>query len=77
MATAIYSDLNGVTVDEFSIDDATLDASGLTAARTFTLPDASGTVALTSDIAGGSLFIDGGAPDSVYTVEQTLDGGGP
>jgi hypothetical protein len=72
---AIYSDLNGVTVDSFAIDDATLDASDLTAARTFTLPDESGTIALTSDLT--DLFIDGGAPDSVYTVEQTLDGGGP
>jgi len=75
--TATYSDLNGVTVNEFSIDDATLDASDLTAARTFTLPDESGTLALTTDIQTGTRFIDGGAPDSVYTVEQTLDGGGP
>ena len=77
MATANYSDLNGVTVDSFAIDDATLDASDLTAARTFTLPDASGTIALTDDIPTGTRFIDGGAPDSIYTVEQTLDGGGP
>jgi hypothetical protein len=75
--TATYSDLNGVTVNEFSIDDATLDASGLTAARTFILPDAGGTIALIDDIPTGSRFIDGGGPDSVYTVEQTLDGGGP
>ena len=74
---ANYSDLNGVTVDSFAIDDATLDASGLTAARTFILPDAGGTIALTDDIPTGTRFIDGGAPDSVYTVEQTLDGGGP
>jgi hypothetical protein len=75
--SANYSDLNGVTVAAFAIDDATLDASGLTAARTFILPDAGGMIALTDDIPTGTRFIDGGAPDSIYTVEQTLDGGGP
>jgi len=75
--SANYSDLNGVTVASFAIDDATLDASDLTDSRLFLLPDASGTIALTSDIQTGTRFIDGGAPDSIYTVEQTLDGGGP
>jgi hypothetical protein len=74
--TANYSDLNGVTVAAFVIDDATLDASGLTAARTFILPDAGGTLALTDDIAGGTRFIDGGHADSVYTADQILDAGG-
>lgn len=41
--------------DGLLVGDATLDASGLTAARTFTLPDTSGTVAMTSDITGGDV----------------------
>jgi hypothetical protein len=50
MSAKTYSDLNGVTVASFAIDDATLDASGLTAARTFVLPDAGGTIALIDDV---------------------------
>jgi hypothetical protein len=70
---ATYSDLNGVTGNSFAVDDATLDASGLTAARTFTLPDASGTVALTSDLPDTP--IDGGSASSVYLAAQSIDGG--
>jgi hypothetical protein len=69
------SDLRGTLGDHFKMGSADLDASGLTAARTFTLPDVAGTIALTSDIAGGTRFIDGGNASSVYTPEQIIDGG--
>lgn len=74
---AIYSDLDGVTKDAFKVAKATVDAASVVTAQTFALPATGGTIALTSDIPTGSRFIDGGAPDSVYTPEQTLDGGGP
>lgn len=38
-----------------SATPAVFDASAMTAQRTFTLPNASGTVALTSDITGGDV----------------------
>lgn len=44
-----YGDLLGTLLNTFRIGRATLDASGLTAARAHALPDASGTIALTSD----------------------------
>lgn len=47
----ILSDLIKTLQSTFGINKATLDASGLTAARTFTLPDQSGTLA----IGGGAL----------------------
>lgn len=43
----IVSDLIGTVRNTFRIKRATFDASGLTAARTFTLPDTAGTLALT------------------------------
>jgi hypothetical protein len=70
------SDLRGTVGDHFKMGSADLDASGLTAARTFTLPDAAGTIALTTDIPTGTRFIDGGSASSTYTVDQILDGGG-
>jgi hypothetical protein len=76
MSAKTYSDLSGVTVDEFAIANALIDASDLTDSRLFLLPDASGTIALTADIAGGTRFIDGGHADSVYTADQILDAGG-
>lgn len=74
----IYSDLNGVTVNAFKVANATLSASSLTQARTFTLPDKTGTFAMTSDITevGGTRFIDGGNASSTYTLSQIVDGGG-
>jgi hypothetical protein len=45
-----FADLFGTTKTSWKIGKATVDASGLTAARTFTLPDTAGTVALTSDL---------------------------
>lgn len=49
-----WTDLLGTTSTSFKIGKAkaTFDASGLSAARTFTLPDAAGTLARTSDITG-------------------------
>lgn len=48
---------------------ATLDASGLTSARTLNLPDASGTLLVNG-------HYDGGNASSVYTSAQhTFDGG--
>lgn len=44
------SDLLGTLKTSFKIAKAILDASGLTATRTLTLPDKSGTVAVTSDV---------------------------
>lgn len=64
---------------------SSLDASGLTAARAHALPDASGTLALLSDITGGSgttgeiLFDFGAAPGSsvaVTTVTESAVGAG-
>lgn len=46
------ADLAGTLLSAFKIGRASLDASGLSAARTHTLPDQSGTIALTSDISG-------------------------
>lgn len=52
------------------VGQATLDASGLTAARTLVVPDASGTL----QVAG---HYDGGNASSVYTTGQhTFNGGG-
>lgn len=45
-----FADLFGTTKTSFKIGSATISATGLTAARTFTLPDATGTIALTSDL---------------------------
>lgn len=45
----LISDLIGTLKNTFRIKLATFDASGLTAARTFTLPDVSGALALASD----------------------------
>lgn len=49
-----WTDLLGTTSTSFKIgkSKATLDASGLTAARTLTVPDKAGTLACTSDITG-------------------------
>ena len=73
---ATYSDLNGVTVNAFKIDDATVDASAVVTAQTFSLPATGGTFALTTDIPTGTRFIDGGSASSIYTPDQLIDGGG-
>jgi hypothetical protein len=44
------SNLAGTLLSSLRINNATIDSSGLTAARTVTLPDKAGTVAMTSDI---------------------------
>jgi hypothetical protein len=47
------SDLVGTLRSAFKINRANIDASGLTAARSFALPDQGGTLALTSQLSGG------------------------
>lgn len=69
-----FADLLGTLGTSFGIGPkgtrATLDASGLTAARTLAVPDASGTL----QVAG---HYDGGNASSVYTTGQhTFNGGG-
>jgi hypothetical protein len=48
MASTILSSLLGTLKSTFRVNKATLDASGLTAARSFTLPDVAGQVMLGS-----------------------------
>lgn len=55
MASRWLSDLIGTKLTQFWVRRAKLDSSGLTADRTFNLPDQGGTIALTSDISGGSV----------------------
>lgn len=55
MSTQWLVALRGTLQALFTINKATLDASSLSANRTFTLPDSSGQIALTSDISGGGL----------------------
>lgn len=45
-----FADLFGTTKTSWKIGSATVSATGLTADRTFTLPDTAGTIALTSDL---------------------------
>lgn len=64
-----WRDLIGTvnTVLKIGLNKASLDASALTAARTFTLPDIAGTLALTSQLGGlikGTAVIDFGAAGS-------------
>jgi hypothetical protein len=58
MASLWLSSLLGTLRSTFGVGApatrATLDTSGLTAPRTFDFPDASGTLALTSDISGAA-----------------------
>ena len=68
-----FADLIGTLADTFSIGPkgtrAKFDASGLTAERTITMPDASGTLKVTG-------HYDGGNASSVYTTAQhTFNGG--
>jgi len=58
---AVEMNLRGTSQDSFRIgrSKAVLDASGLSAARAFALPDASGTLAL-EDNAGRNLIVNGG-----------------
>lgn len=63
----ILSDLVGTLRTAFRIARSTIDASGLTVARTHTLPNKSGTFAMLDDVGGG------GAIDwTVVTTGQTL-----
>ncbi len=52
----------------FSAVSTTLTKTNPTAARTITLPDASGTVALTSDVGGGAT---GGGSDEIFYENDT------
>jgi hypothetical protein len=61
-----YADILGTLRSAFRVNKATLDASGLTVARSFTFPDQSGTLALTggsSPIFGTATLDFGSAPD--------------
>lgn len=54
----VFRDLLGTVLKSFSLGPVgvrgTLDASGLTANRSYVLPDKSGTLATTADVGGGS-----------------------
>jgi hypothetical protein len=54
MANRWISNLFGTKLAEFWVNRARFLSSGLTANRTFTLPDVAGTIALTSDIGSAS-----------------------
>jgi hypothetical protein len=76
-----WSDLLGTVESVFRIGlgKASLDASGLTSARTLTLPDQSGTLALTSQLAGlggasGVITIDFGAFPGNQDVSVAVTG---
>lgn len=49
-----FADLFGTTKSSFKVGKATFDASGLTAQRSITVPDKAGTLAMLSDITGGT-----------------------
>lgn len=51
----ILSDLLGTLRNTWRVALGTWNTAGLTAARTWTMPDKDGTVAMTSDITGGAL----------------------
>jgi hypothetical protein len=70
-----FSDLAGVLRNTWKIARAALSATSLTAARTYTLPDASGTLALTSQLsvmAPQHKVTQGG--NGPYTLPSTPDG---
>lgn len=75
-----FSDILGTVLDTFRVGRSTLNASAVTAARTLTLPDASGTVALTSQlgtIAGqnaNNVTITGGSISGITDL-AVADGG--
>ena len=60
---AWFSDLLGTTRNAFKIGKSSLNASSLTASRTVTIPDKSGTVAMLSDIVNVAIL-----PSFVGTV---------
>ena len=60
---AWFSDLLGTTRNAFTIGKSSLNASSLTASRTVTIPDKSGTVAMLSDIVNVAIL-----PSFVGTV---------
>ncbi len=55
---AVFSDIIGTLRNTFRIAKATFDSAGLTAARTFTLPDQAGTIKLANagETAAGKLY---------------------
>lgn len=71
--------LRGTRRSALKVGSADLNASGLTAARTATLPDKSGTLAMLDDVGGSGpdYNIDGGTPSTVYGGSMTIDAGGP
>lgn len=60
---AVFADFIGTLRTTFRIAKAAFDAAGLTAGRTFTLPDQSGTVRLT-------LSTDDGAAAKLYAASN-------
>lgn len=71
----MFGKLVGTSLNSFRIgltNCARLVATGLTSSRTYTLPDKSGTVALTSDIASSTQFVTSGVqtvqPDAYYSL---------
>lgn len=77
---SLWTDLRGTVKNLFSIKLATLDASGLTAARTFTLPDGGGTLArkFAGTIGDGSstsiaVTHSLGTKDVTFSVRQNSD----
>lgn len=70
-----FSRAIGTLKNKWRLARATFDASGLTAARALTLPDAAGTIALTSDLVpSGSILMWGGssAPTGWLLLDGTL-----
>ena len=68
----ILSDLAGTLRSAFRVARATFDAAGLTAARTVTLPDKSGTLAMLDDLGAG-----GDVDWTIVTAGQTLAAASP
>ncbi len=66
----VISDLGRTLETAFGISAGTIDASGLTAARGYELPDKSGVIALLSDIDGGGSMIEA-IPLTLSSVGQT------
>ena len=69
MASLVLSDLLKTLKSTFGIDKATFDAGGLTAARTFTVPDVAGTLALTTQLAA-TMFVWNSRPTLVINARS-------
>lgn len=74
-SSTIFADTNGNPAWlNAGLSKATLDLDGITAARTYTYPDASGTVALTSDIPTTASYVTLGT-DAALANERVLTAG--